>query len=422
MLSEDDVAPTSPAAGNLAAAPAVIVPDLELEVGQFVVVCLVSDTTYTAGEVVEIFNERPGNGFVKRFEVCYAGAALFIEFDAKGRGEHGDYEIVPPDKIAPLKHADGCVVAVGDRLDPRRYPRVWITGDLGERGPLLEQLEALGATRVLDGAEGAKLLEGGEVPFDVLLCGTSAEPWMMLLAGETRCVKLELASSPPSFVVAGRQWRWALASPAESPAAPPPGSRVETLFDGDTWYPGKIVERLGPDLARVKYDDGDEDTVAFPDMEVKVTAVAESLAEPTYAADVRNHVIQAGRPRLPVAGPRQQQSSDISNKAKQFAADAIAAARLPSDAVAAARDTHEKAADADETAAFDPWPAATEAADARPAMPETPGEVIDEDEGRHVHAKHDRDEADEARLKRRDVAAVPPAAKLRGVPKLRPGR
>ena len=55
-------------------------------------------------------------------------------------------------------------------------------------------------------------------------------------------------------------------------AAPPPGTRVEVLFDDGVRYPGAIAELLGANKARIAYDDGDEEYTTFPDDTVTVIA------------------------------------------------------------------------------------------------------------------------------------------------------
>jgi hypothetical protein len=63
-------------------------------------------------------------------------------------------------------------------------------------------------------------------------------------------------------------------APAPAPALPPPGSRITVRFSDGIDYGGTITELLDEHHARVLYDDGQSETVRFPDPDVRVLRAA----------------------------------------------------------------------------------------------------------------------------------------------------
>ena len=61
-------------------------------------------------------------------------------------------------------------------------------------------------------------------------------------------------------------------------ALPPPGSRITVRFSDGIDYGGTITELLDEHHARVLYDDGQSETVRFPDPDVRVLRAAPAAA------------------------------------------------------------------------------------------------------------------------------------------------
>ena len=68
--------------------------------------------------------------------------------------------------------------------------------------------------------------------------------------------------------------RPAAPAPAPVPPLPPPGSRITVRFSDGIDYGGTITELVDEHHARVLYDDGQSETVRFPDPDVRVLRAA----------------------------------------------------------------------------------------------------------------------------------------------------
>ncbi|CAH0379430.1 unnamed protein product [Pelagomonas calceolata] len=83
-------------------------------------------------------------------------------------------------------------------------------------------------------------------------------------------------------------------APAPAPALPPPGSRITVRFSDGIDYGGTITELVDEHHARVLYDDGQSETVRFPDPDVRVLRAAPAAATPAAAAGGPIRVRTAG--------------------------------------------------------------------------------------------------------------------------------
>ena len=83
-------------------------------------------------------------------------------------------------------------------------------------------------------------------------------------------------------------------APVPAVALPPPGSRITVRFSDGIDYGGTITELVDEHHARVLYDDGQSETVRFPDPDVRVLRAAPAAATPAAAAGGPIRVCTAG--------------------------------------------------------------------------------------------------------------------------------
>ena len=156
-------------------------------------------------------------------------------------------------------------------------------------------------------------------------------------------------------------------------AAPPPGARVETRFDDGVRYAGTVAERLGPNRARIVYDDGDEETVDFPDASVTVVAAApaDGADDDAEVADAEAEAADADADEDDAALAREVEAAGRARRPSRRAAavateDARLAAQLHDEELRLARAAKRDRAEAPRSPRKRPKPEPEEEADAEP--------------------------------------------------------